>query len=62
MVKVWISIPEQLGGLVFLATSIGLTIVALATRYTNHRFGLDVRWVNTEKKEVKASLQDGNHV
>jgi osomolarity two-component system sensor histidine kinase SLN1 len=48
MVKVWISIREQLAGLVFLATSISLTVVALATWYTNHKFVLDVRWVNSE--------------
>ncbi|KAJ8112248.1 hypothetical protein OPT61_g5342 [Boeremia exigua] len=38
-----ISICVQLGILVFLATSIGLTVVALATWYTNHTFVKDVR-------------------
>jgi TRAP-type mannitol/chloroaromatic compound transport system permease small subunit len=45
-VKMWISIREQLGSLVFLAMSISLTVIALATWYTNHKFVLDVRLVN----------------
>ncbi|KAF2012785.1 hypothetical protein BU24DRAFT_484559 [Aaosphaeria arxii CBS 175.79] len=38
-----IPIREQLDILVFLATSISLTVVALATWYTTHEFVLDVR-------------------
>lgn len=48
MVKVRISIREQLGCLVFLATSISLTVIALAIWYTNHKFVLDVRLVDTK--------------
>jgi hypothetical protein len=51
----WVSIREQLGGLVFLAMSISLTVIALATWYTNHKFVLDVRLVNA--KSVLASEQ-----
>ncbi|KAJ4982752.1 osomolarity two-component sensor histidine kinase sln1 [Stagonosporopsis vannaccii] len=43
MIRVRITISVQLGCLVFLATSIGLAIVALATWYTNHQFVKDVR-------------------
>jgi osomolarity two-component system sensor histidine kinase SLN1 len=43
-----ISICKQLGCLVFLATSISLAVVALATWYTNHEFVLDVRLVSTD--------------
>ena len=48
MVVIRISICEQLGCLVFLATSVSLTAVALATWYTNHEFVLDVRFVELE--------------
>jgi hypothetical protein len=48
MVEVRIAIREQLGCLVFLATSISLAVIALATWYTNHKFVLDVRLVSCD--------------
>jgi osomolarity two-component system sensor histidine kinase SLN1 len=48
MVEVRISICKQLACLVFLATSISLAVIALATWYTNHKFVLDVRSVSIE--------------
>jgi osomolarity two-component system sensor histidine kinase SLN1 len=43
MVKIRIPIREQLVCLVFLATGISLTVIALAIWYTNHKFVLDLR-------------------
>jgi hypothetical protein len=43
MVTIRIPIREQLISLVFLATGISLTVIALAIWYTNHKFVLDVR-------------------
>lgn len=45
MIKLRIPIREQLACLVFLAVSLSLTVITLATWYTNHGFVLDVRSV-----------------
>ena len=52
MVEIRIAICEQMGCLVFLATSVRVTVVALATWYTNYEFVLDVRCV--ELKNIAA--------
>ncbi|KAH6644458.1 hypothetical protein C7974DRAFT_300513 [Boeremia exigua] len=54
MVAIRISICVQLGCLVFFATSIGLTVIALATWYTNHKF---VKNVRSDALMLSASLK-----